>query len=264
MFQTPQTRGIETRGSHLRILTTRKRKISTPPLTDFNKSKMRLPNPSDGWKTSMKPVGMLDSFKDHPLVSTRVTISQPESRPSLARLDASSTFHVRVYIASHGIRSKSQPSTVEPTKCLDVFSLELTKKKGGNSSFTSSRISPCFEPEKQMDGADIGSAAIGAVFGSVLEIVKEVAITTYHFKSKLNLIEKRLISIKPKIDLIAKSNLDLNRSDDTKMFIDQLKAGEKLVLKCSKIKPWELRRSVLTRLGSTPLPLGPIPFDDGV
>ncbi|KAM7507040.1 hypothetical protein LguiA_017493 [Lonicera macranthoides] len=158
----------------------------------------------------------------------------------------------------------SQPSTVEPTKCLDVFSLELTKKKGGNSSFTSSRISPCFEPEKQMDGADIGSAAIGAVFGSVLEIVKEVAITTYHFKSKLNLIEKRLISIKPKIDLIAKSNLDLNRSDDTKMFIDQLKAGEKLVLKCSKIKPWELRRSVLTRLGSTPLPLGPIPFDDGV
>ncbi|KAM7507044.1 hypothetical protein LguiA_017497 [Lonicera macranthoides] len=74
-----------------------------------------------------------------------------------------------------------------------------------------------------MDGAGIGTVAIGAVFGSVIGIVKEVAITTYHFKSELNLIEERLISIKPKIDLIAKTNLDLNRSDDTKMFIDQLK-----------------------------------------
>ncbi|KAM7507043.1 hypothetical protein LguiA_017496 [Lonicera macranthoides] len=99
-----------------------------------------------------------------------------------------------------------------------------------------------FEPEKQMDGAGIGTAAIGAVFGSVLGIVKEVAITAYLFTSELNLIKERLISLKPKIDLIAKSNLDLNRSDDTKMFIDQLKAGEELVLKCSKIKPWELRR----------------------
>ncbi|KAM7510334.1 hypothetical protein LguiB_009209 [Lonicera macranthoides] len=101
-----------------------------------------------------------------------------------------------------------------------------------------------------MDGAGIGTAAIGAVFGSVLGIVKEVAITAYLFTSELNLIEERLISLKPKIDLIAKSNLDLNRSDDTKMFIDQLKAGEELVLKCSKIKPWELRRRFIysTRL----------------
>ncbi|KAM7507038.1 hypothetical protein LguiA_017491 [Lonicera macranthoides] len=91
-----------------------------------------------------------------------------------------------------------------------------------------------------MDAAGIGGAAIGAVFGSLLEIVKDVAITTYHFKSRLKLIESTLNSLKPKIDSIAQSNIDLNRSDETAMFIDQLKASTKLVRKCSKIQSWDL------------------------
>ncbi|KAM7510324.1 hypothetical protein LguiB_009199 [Lonicera macranthoides] len=97
-----------------------------------------------------------------------------------------------------------------------------------------------------MDGADIGGAAIGAVFGSLLKIVKEVAITTYYFKFKLKLIEKTLISLKPKIDSMPESNLDLNGSNqETAMLVDRLKAGEKLVFKCSKIKPWDLRRKFI-------------------
>ncbi|KAM7510325.1 hypothetical protein LguiB_009200 [Lonicera macranthoides] len=96
-----------------------------------------------------------------------------------------------------------------------------------------------------MDGAGIGGAAIGAVFGSLLEIVKDVAITTYHFKSRLKLIENTLISLKPKIDSIAQSNEDLNRSDETEKFIDQLKAGTKLVRKCSKIQSWDLARKFI-------------------
>lgn len=97
-----------------------------------------------------------------------------------------------------------------------------------------------------MDGAGIGGAAIGAVFGSLLEIIKDVVIKTYLFKSKLKLIENTLISLQPYIDSIAESNLKLNCSDEeTKMFVDQLKAGEKLLLKCSKIPPWDLPRKYM-------------------
>ncbi|KAM7510333.1 hypothetical protein LguiB_009208 [Lonicera macranthoides] len=86
-----------------------------------------------------------------------------------------------------------------------------------------------------MGGVDVGGAALGAAFGSVLKIVQKAARTTYHFKSNLNLIKETLISLKPMVDRIASS-------EDNKMLIDQLEAGEKLVLKCSKIKRWDLPR----------------------
>ncbi|KAM7507035.1 hypothetical protein LguiA_017488 [Lonicera macranthoides] len=101
---------------------------------------------------------------------------------------------------------------------------------------------------KQMDGADIGVAAVGAVFGSLLKIVKEVAITTYYSKFKLKLIEKTLISLKPKIDSMRESNLDLNSSNqETAMLVDRLKAGKKLFSIAPKLNPGTYLGSLYTQ-----------------
>lgn len=91
--------------------------------------------------------------------------------------------------------------------------------------------------------AFVGGAALGAVFGELLKVVVEVTKKTLRFKTLLKRIETTLIKLQPVVMEMAQLNEVLDHpEEETKQFICYLKRGKKLVLKCSRIKVWELRR----------------------
>ncbi|KAK4488362.1 hypothetical protein RD792_004122 [Penstemon davidsonii] len=83
----------------------------------------------------------------------------------------------------------------------------------------------------------VGGAALGAAFEILFKTVLDATVKTINFNSDLSRLKSTLFSIKPAIEDIQKFNRILDRPPhETEMFTDQLKNGEKLVRKCSKVK----------------------------
>ena len=94
-----------------------------------------------------------------------------------------------------------------------------------------------------MAAAFVAGNAVGAAFGEVFAIlhdtVKNVVGQAIAFKSYLEDLKSTLDGVAPVVREIRELSLALNRPEkDTKILIEQMDKGTKLVLKCSKIKRW--------------------------
>ncbi|CAK9185435.1 unnamed protein product [Ilex paraguariensis] len=86
---------------------------------------------------------------------------------------------------------------------------------------------------------------LGAVVGELLAAVIEATKQAINFKSSLDNLKTTLIAIQPFFDEIEKLNKLLDaRKEETGMFIDRLKEGKNLVLKCSTIKSWNVYKKI--------------------
>ncbi|KAK7810350.1 protein da1-related 5 [Quercus suber] len=98
----------------------------------------------------------------------------------------------------------------------------------------------------------VTGGAVGAAFGEGFAIlhgtVKDVVENIIMFKSILKRLESTLDGIAPQAKKIKEESLALGRPEkETKSLIEKMKKGEKLVLKCSKIKTkrcWSLNDCV--------------------
>nr|POE67357.1 protein da1-related 5 [Quercus suber] len=94
-----------------------------------------------------------------------------------------------------------------------------------------------------MAAASVAGNVVGAAFGEVFAIlhdtVKNVVGQAIVFKSNLEDLKSTLDGVAPLVREIRELSLALNRPEkDTKILIEQMDKGTKLVLKCSKIKRW--------------------------
>ncbi|KAF3958543.1 hypothetical protein CMV_016564 [Castanea mollissima] len=94
-----------------------------------------------------------------------------------------------------------------------------------------------------MAAAFVAGNVVGAAFGEVLAIlhdaVKNVVGQAIVFKSNPEDLKSTLDGVAPVVREIRELSLALNRpKKDTKVLIEQMDKGTKLVLKCSKIKRW--------------------------
>ncbi|XP_048324908.2 uncharacterized protein LOC112490706 isoform X2 [Ziziphus jujuba] len=84
---------------------------------------------------------------------------------------------------------------------------------------------------------DAGGAALGAGFGLLLETVKESIDKTVMFKPTLKSIKGTLECLQPLIQDIKGLNMELDLPEgETTDFDLEMKQGEKLVAKCSKVQ----------------------------
>ncbi|KAJ0040043.1 hypothetical protein Pint_28119 [Pistacia integerrima] len=84
---------------------------------------------------------------------------------------------------------------------------------------------------------DVGGAALGAVFGELLQAVVVASVKAWMFKSLLKQLNSTLESVTPIVKEIEKLNRDLDRPrHETDKFIRKLEQGEQLVRKCSTIR----------------------------
>ncbi|KAK7848881.1 putative disease resistance protein, partial [Quercus suber] len=84
-------------------------------------------------------------------------------------------------------------------------------------------------------------AAFGEGFAILHDTVKHVVGQIIMFKSILKSLESTLDGIAPVVQEIRRSSLALDHPDEeTKRLIEQMKKGKELILKCSKIKRWNL------------------------
>ncbi|XP_048324907.2 probable disease resistance protein At5g66900 isoform X1 [Ziziphus jujuba] len=87
---------------------------------------------------------------------------------------------------------------------------------------------------------DAGGAALGAGFGLLLETVKESIDKTVMFKPTLKSIKGTLECLQPLIQDIKGLNMELDLPEgETTDFDLEMKQGEKLVAKCSKVSRWK-------------------------
>ncbi|KAK3222830.1 hypothetical protein Dsin_009855 [Dipteronia sinensis] len=88
-----------------------------------------------------------------------------------------------------------------------------------------------------MAAANVGGAFLGAVFGEVLNVVKDATGKAYQFKSELEELKSTLESITPTVEEIDKLNelLDIPGPETAKLKEELIK-GAKLVRKSSKVK----------------------------
>ncbi|XP_071735148.1 probable disease resistance protein At5g66900 [Rutidosis leptorrhynchoides] len=92
-----------------------------------------------------------------------------------------------------------------------------------------------------MAGALVGGAMLGAPFGEILKVVVQQTKKTAKFKTHFKRLVATLERIKPVIDDIKKSSDELNHPEEQmRMFIDYLTKGKELILKCPKIKFWNV------------------------
>ncbi|XP_030967699.1 probable disease resistance protein At5g66900 isoform X1 [Quercus lobata] len=94
-----------------------------------------------------------------------------------------------------------------------------------------------------MAAAFVAGNVVGAAFGEGFAIlhdtVKNVVGQAIVFKSNLEDLKSTLDGVAPVVREIKELSLALNRPEtDTKVLIEQMDKGTKLVLKCSKIKRW--------------------------
>ncbi|PSS21558.1 Disease resistance protein [Actinidia chinensis var. chinensis] len=87
--------------------------------------------------------------------------------------------------------------------------------------------------------AFVGGAALGAVFGELLRAVEDVVSKSASFNSILKQLQSTLNRVTPTIEDIEKLNRVLDRPQlETDMFTDRLREGQRLVLKCAKVRCW--------------------------
>ncbi|KAL4644908.1 hypothetical protein ACB092_02G198000 [Castanea dentata] len=89
----------------------------------------------------------------------------------------------------------------------------------------------------------VGGAALGAAFGEVFvvlrDIVKDVVHKVRMFKPILKRLESTLNRLTPMVNQIRElgEQLDLPE-EETKRLMEQMEEGEKMVRKCLKIRWW--------------------------
>lgn len=89
-----------------------------------------------------------------------------------------------------------------------------------------------------------GGPVLGAAFNALCEGVDDLIAKNGIFRSLLKDIKSRLDTVKPLISEMAGSNQQLSytNKDELKGLEEVFKDGEELVLKCSKVRRWDLYR----------------------
>lgn len=91
----------------------------------------------------------------------------------------------------------------------------------------------------------VGGAALGAVFGLLIDAIKEAKSETAMFKFILNHLISTLKSSKLLVIEIEELNNQLGEEGKvTKSLISKMEEGEKLVRKCIKINPWNIYKRI--------------------
>lgn len=92
----------------------------------------------------------------------------------------------------------------------------------------------------------LSGAVVGAVFGELLNVVLRVKDNALMFSSELESMESTLKSIIPVLKEIEELNKLLDRrKEETDQIMEQIKKGEKLVIKCSRVQCyawWKMAR----------------------
>ncbi|XP_022775224.1 probable disease resistance protein At5g66900 [Durio zibethinus] len=89
-----------------------------------------------------------------------------------------------------------------------------------------------------MAGALIGGAALGAVFGELLRAIVKATETATMFPDVWEELKSTLFKIQSTIKHIESLNKELDKENETKLLIEIIREGHKLVSKCSKIHRW--------------------------